>query len=140
MNESARHSLRISGKHAEQLLDNFGKIIHYQSCLEEDSGQDQLRTLSRFTRSVENLVPDLLPFSSQPKLIPKILKILHFLNFPSTEISVCLMHRSAQAITFTFFLLLKQRPESDEKIFMASVLQVCKSFQMHSKEAGNLIE
>ena len=104
MDESARHSLRISGKHAEQLLDNFGKIIHYQSCLEEDSGQDQLRTLSRFTRSVENLVPDLLPFSSQPKLIPKILKILHFLNFPSTEISVCLMHRSAQAITFTFFL------------------------------------
>jgi hypothetical protein len=42
------------------------------------------------------MAKDLLPLMSTPALTTKVLKILHFVNFPSTDMSVALMHRTVQ--------------------------------------------
>ena len=135
VDESTRQSLRTSGKQTEALLDNFGRILHFQSEQEKESAAaaaatasptspEQLKVMSKFSKSIEILAPDLLPLASRPKLIPKVLKIFHLVDFPSPDVSVSTMHRTAQAIAFTLFTLLKERSADSEDQFLASVHQV----------------
>lgn len=124
--------MRTSGKLTENLLDNFGKILHFQSEQEKEAAAtsasptttEPLKVMSRFSKSIETLAPDLLPLASRPKLIPKVLKIFHYVDFPSPDVSVSTMHRTAQSIAFTLFNLLKERSADDEEQFLTSVHQV----------------
>ena len=130
----------VYGIRTEWLLDNLGKILQFQSetnnvdstSNSSPSSQDQLKIVSKFSRSIEGLIDDLLPMLSQTNLIPKILKIFYFLNFPSNDISVALTHRTVQAITFTLFKVLKEKFDGDEKKTEAAVIQVPRmsSFQL----------
>jgi hypothetical protein len=126
VDESVRQSLRTSGKQTGHLLDNFGKILQFQNDLEkETSSPDQLRIVSRFSKTLAELTKDLLPMLVQSTLSPKVLKVFHFVNFPAEDISVSLMHRTVQSVTFTLFTLFKEKSKyKDEKKFLASVFQV----------------
>ncbi len=126
VDESVRQSLRTSGKQTGQLLDNFGKILQFQNDLEkETSSPDQLGIVSRFSKTLAELTKDLLPMLVQSTLSPKVLKVFHFVNFPAEDISVSLMHRPVQSVTFTLFTLFKEKSKyKDEKKFLASVFQV----------------
>jgi hypothetical protein len=57
-------------------------------------------------------------------LIPKVLKIFHFIDFPSPEITISMMHRTAQSISLTIFVLIKERSKVDDDQFMAAIFQV----------------
>ncbi len=128
--ESVLQSVRSAyGIRREWLLDNLGKILQFQSDTDNvdstsPSSQDQLKIVSKFSRSLEGLVDDLLSMLSQTNLIPKVLKIFHFLHFPSNDISVALTHRTVQAITFTLFKVLKEKLGGDEKKTEAAIMQV----------------
>ncbi len=130
VDESVLQSVRSAyGIRREWLLDNLGKILQFQSDTDNvdstsPSSQDQLKIVSKFSRSLEGLVDDLLSMLSQTNLIPKVLKIFHFLNFPSNDISVALTHRTVQAITFTLFKVLKEKLDGDEKKTEAAIMQV----------------
>ena len=96
-----KQSLRTGGKQTEQLLENLCKILHFQHEADKStspSSQDQLKIVSKFCRVIDEVVPDLLPLLVRTKLIPKVLKILYFLQFPSTEMSVALMHKAVQVL------------------------------------------
>ncbi len=132
VDESVLQSVRSAyGVRTELLLDNLGKILQFQTETDNvdsnsPSSQDQLKFVSKLSRSLEGLIDDLLPMLSQTNLIPKILKIFYFLNFPSSDISVALTHRTAQAVTFTLFKILKEKFDGDEKRTEAAVFQVHK--------------
>ena len=79
-----KQSLRTGGKQTEQLLENLCKILHFQHEADKStspSSQDQLKIVSKFSRVIDEVVPDLLPLLVRTKLIPKVLKILYFLQF-----------------------------------------------------------
>ena len=131
VDESVRQSLRSSGKQKEQLLDNLGKILQFQNDLEKATSpspsQDQLRIVSNFSKTLIELTKDLLPMLVQSTLIPKVLKVLHFINLAAEDISVSLMHRTVQSLTFTLFTLFKEKSKYKEDKFLASVFQVKKN-------------
>jgi hypothetical protein len=101
--ESVKQSLRSAGKHSDQLFENLCKILQFQRETDKEatsspSSQEQLKIVSKFSRVIEEVVGDLLPLMVRTKLIPKVLKIFHFIQFPSTEMSVSLMHKAVQVL------------------------------------------
>ena len=101
------------------LLDNLGTVIQFQSFAPTSADADhKLKLVSQFSRPVAGCQPELLAKLCHRPLVPKVLKIFHFVPLlpspggePAPQVSVSLLHAAAQCVVHTVFQQLEAATE-----------------------------
>ena len=101
------------------LLDNLGTVLQFQSFAPTSADADhKLKLVSQFSRPVAGCQAELLAKLCHRPLVPKVLKILHFVPLlPSSpgeqppQLSVSLLHAAAQCVVHTVFQQLEAATE-----------------------------
>ena len=100
------------------LLDNLGTVLQFQSFAPTSADADhKLKLVSQFSRPVAGCQAELLAKLCHRPLVPKVLKIFHFVPLlPSPgeqppQLSVSLLHAAAQCVVHTVFQQLEAATE-----------------------------